>query len=172
MIIICLLLISLVGTVYDIKYRKIPNCLIFCGLILGFFNSLLCCKTDSLLCDIAASILIIVLLFPFYYSRGLGAGDIKLFSLIPYYVSNNELLWFFLILFVFGAILAFLIFLISYASHLIRFLPNCLRSNHITAVFFSPISSSKRITIPMAIPYTCTIIVFILLSYFNHSNFY
>ena len=86
MLIFLVILLS-VAVYTDFKTGKIPNILIIVGSIAGIAigqppaNYLL------------RAILIIVLFFPFFLIRALGAGDIKCFSMIALYLDSGSLLF-------------------------------------------------------------------------------
>ena len=79
---ILLLLISLVGSVYDLRFRKIPNWLTFgsfvFALIFSFFKLGLGGVTN---CVLGFLVGILLLLIP-YLLGGMGAGDVKLLGAI------------------------------------------------------------------------------------------
>ena len=77
-----LLLISIVGGIYDWKSRKIPNWLTFGTFILGLlFNVLRFNISDILNCLLGFVVGVLILFIP-YIKGGIGAGDVKLLGAI------------------------------------------------------------------------------------------
>src|SRR5947209_2741036 len=77
-----LLAVVLTAAIYDFRFRKIPNWVNACGLVLGFgLNTLffgphgLVLASEGLLLDFAVYL-------PLYLLRGMGAGDVKLMAAI------------------------------------------------------------------------------------------
>ena len=83
---IFLVIILSVAVFTDFKSGKIPNILILVGSITGIIAGQP--PGDYLL----RAVLIILLLFPFYLIKALGAGDIKCFSMIALYLDSDSLL--------------------------------------------------------------------------------
>lgn len=81
---IVLLLLLLVAGWHDIRSRRIPNSLVFSGMILGvLLNILLPPEMGGLeLLDSLAGLVVgLVLLLPFYLLRVMAAGDVKLMAM-------------------------------------------------------------------------------------------
>lgn len=90
----------------DVKKNIIENRLIGAGLVTGFLFSYLAGGIPAVLQAVKGSCGVIVVLFPLFLIRGLGAGDIKLLGVMavffPEEIINIVLLSFFA-----GAVLAF-----------------------------------------------------------------
>ena len=87
-----LIIIVLLGLAVfsDLKTEKVPNGLIICGYAIGAF---LCVHSPLGLCSFLWSIIWpILLLYPLFLIRGLGAGDIKLFSVLSVFFHYSILL--------------------------------------------------------------------------------
>ena len=79
-----LFLVHLVGAVvyYDIRYRRIPNGLIVVGLLMGLVYQVRHFRLTGLAVYGAGVFLPVAVLGFLYYFRMIGAGDIKLLSVI------------------------------------------------------------------------------------------
>ncbi|MCR4651399.1 MAG: prepilin peptidase [Lachnospiraceae bacterium] len=97
------LIIYLLAAFCDYRKRKIPNLLIVIGLLVGLIPFLCRENYNILLKAISLSIVLVALLFPFFMIGGLGAGDIKLICLLPFFYNQSRL---FGIVIVFGIISA------------------------------------------------------------------
>lgn len=107
MLIFLVILLS-VAVFTDYKTGKIPNLLIIVGSITGIAVGQP--PSDYLL----RAILIILLFFPFYLIKALGAGDIKCFSMIALYLDTEQLLSAILYTFLIAALWSVFIILINY----------------------------------------------------------
>lgn len=99
-----LLIILILAVISDIRYMKISNRLIFMGLILALTFSIVH-NGLSELAHVLWNISFPIIIFYFLYLLGvIGAGDIKLFSVIGGFVNFKELIWCMVFSFVIGAI--------------------------------------------------------------------
>ncbi len=89
---ICLLVILIAAVVMDVKSYKIRNSLILFGLILGLIFLMTDFNKSNLLFYLGGAILPILLLFPLFILKALGAGDIKLFAVIGFFCGYNIIL--------------------------------------------------------------------------------
>ena len=115
--ILLLLLISLVGGIYDLKYRRIPNWLTLgTFLILLLFNiSLL--KSDLVLnCLLGFFVGILILIVP-YLMGGMGAGDVKLLGTLGSIVGFKDIFLIFIYSSICGLFLG-LIWIVCRPGHL------------------------------------------------------
>lgn len=80
--IIILLSILLPATVFDIKYRKIPNFISMSGWIIGPLLFALSDSLPGILSSVYGFLTIFGITIPFYMIRMMGAGDIKLMASI------------------------------------------------------------------------------------------
>ena len=105
---IFLVIILSVAVFTDFKSGKIPNLLILVGSITGIIAGQP--PGDYLL----RAVLIILLFFPFYLIKALGAGDIKCFSMIALYLDSDPLLSAILYAFLIAASWSVLMIIIKY----------------------------------------------------------
>lgn len=89
----------------DWRWRRLPNVLLLCGVLLGAMHWLAfglmpfgCVLTDALL----AGLLGLVLFLPFYATGWMGAGDVKLISVIGW-LGGLKVLF---VVIVYGSVLA------------------------------------------------------------------
>lgn len=108
-----ILLVSLVLTasVYDIRFRRIPNWLVLTGLALGVgLNTILSGWTGarSSLLGFALAFLVY---FPLYLLRGMGAGDVKLMAAVGSVVGAANWFGIFTITALLGGVIAVILLL-------------------------------------------------------------
>lgn len=71
----------------DLQTGKISNHLILTSLIAGLFYQLHVNGLQGIFAGVCGSIFSIILLFPIFTIRGLGAGDIKLIAVVSCFLS-------------------------------------------------------------------------------------
>ena len=100
--------IILTAIVYDLRFRKIPNRLILIGLGTGMFRRVYLEGGTGVLTGLISFLLPILFLYFFFLLGALGAGDIKLFSIVAIFLNAKQILWCGLWMFVIGGIWSFL----------------------------------------------------------------
>lgn len=95
---------SIVAAIMDIRFQKISNRLIVTGFGVGLIRRLLLEGSAGLLAGVIQIILPVIFLYLLFLIGALGAGDIKLFSLIGVFVNFKELVTCVIAAFVIGAI--------------------------------------------------------------------
>ena len=70
--------VALIGSVTDIKSRRIPNLITFPAFLFGLVLHLALSGWVSLLTSLAAGVICGVVFLIFYIAGGMGAGDVKL----------------------------------------------------------------------------------------------
>lgn len=118
---ICLIFLLLVALKQDIKSYKIPNSIILIGYILSFLFFHQEYEWTSIFIWAGGIILPILILFPLFFIKALGAGDIKLFSVIGGFFGISYVVNVMVISFVIGAVLS-LVQLIRYKNLKLRLL--------------------------------------------------
>jgi prepilin peptidase CpaA len=73
---------ALVGSVFDVKSRRIPNFITFPSIILGLALHLAIGGWRQLLSSLAAGLICGVVFLVFYIAGGMGAGDVKLITAV------------------------------------------------------------------------------------------
>lgn len=94
-----------VAVVTDVASTRISNRLIVCGLSCGLVLRILGQGSTGVLIFLINISIPVILLYLLFQLRALGAGDIKLFSVIGAYVSTKDLLEVMLLSFFVGAVL-------------------------------------------------------------------
>lgn len=118
-----LLLVHLTGAAvyYDLRYKRIPNGFIVTGLLLGFFYQVSHFQWRGLINYGAGVVLPVLILGILFYFRMMGAGDIKLLSVIGGFLGPKSGLRCILYTFLFGSVLS-VILLIKRRNLFSRFL--------------------------------------------------
>lgn len=101
-IVLCLILG--VATVQDYIKSRISNWLIMCGLVLGLIFQIYFHGISGIAHFLVGALLPIILLYLLYLMRVLGAGDIKLFSVIGSFLNFKEMQICILVAFLAGAL--------------------------------------------------------------------
>ena len=96
--------IVLMAVVYDIRFRKIPNRFILIGLAAGLLRRVVLEGKVGILTGLLSFLLPILFLYFFFLLGALGAGDIKLFSIIAIFLNAKQILWCGLWTFVMGGV--------------------------------------------------------------------
>ena len=127
-ILIVLVLVLFLASLWDYKKGKIPNMLIVTGALYGLMRVF---YYQTLFRHISGIIFPILIFYPLYKIGTIGAGDIKLFSVIGFYVSFMESMYCIFLAFVIGAIFSFFYMkreenLADRISYLISYLKDCL----------------------------------------------
>lgn len=101
----CLALIIALGAVcMDLLWDKVSNQWIFCAWIVGISYQLLCLGIQGAKVYLIGAVLPILLLFPLFFFRMLGAGDIKLFSALGGIIGYSAIIRSIIISFFIGAV--------------------------------------------------------------------
>ena len=74
--------VAIVAAVYDFRHRRIPNWLVLAGLILGLSLNGFLFEWAGVKTSLLGMGLALVIYFPLYLLRGMGAGDVKLMAAI------------------------------------------------------------------------------------------
>lgn len=118
---ICLVFLLLLALRQDLKSYKISNSIILIGYLVSLLFFLQEYKWTSMHKWAGSIIIPILILFPLYFIKALGAGDIKLFSVIGSFFGTSFVIHFMALSFVIGGILS-AVQLIRYKNLKIRLL--------------------------------------------------
>ncbi len=105
---IILLAFLVIAVIQDFRSLKVSNRLILTGMIVAIFYRLFSNGLESVLLMIPNIIFPIAVLYLLYLAGALGAGDIKLFSLVGCFTDFKELAACMVIAFVWGALASLL----------------------------------------------------------------
>lgn len=103
-----LLPVLFVAVLWDFYKGKIPNILILSAAVAGVIHLNCNYGMEAVLFHIPGILLPLILLFPLYKIGTLGAGDIKLFSLLGIYFSFMETVVCIFTAFIIGAMISFI----------------------------------------------------------------
>lgn len=103
---ICLVFLLLLALKQDLKSYKIPNLIILIGYLLSLLFFTQEYEWTSIHKWLGSIIIPILILFPLFFIKALGAGDIKLFSVIGGFFGISYAIQFIAISFVIGAIIS------------------------------------------------------------------
>ncbi len=164
---VVLVLVVLVAAVYDTRFRRIPNWLVLSGLVLGLgFNTLLF-EWRGLRYSLLGVGLGLLIYFPLYLLRGMGAGDVKLMAAIGSIVGAANWFGIFLITAVLGGLWAIILLLTR--GRLRNSLWNAAFLVQQLSTFNPPyareeldISSPKSVKLPHGLVIACGSLLFII----------
>ncbi|MFT6348874.1 MAG: prepilin peptidase CpaA [Psychromonas sp.] len=88
-----ILLIFLIALYFDLRYQRIPNWLCAAALIIGFTVQFYFSEWAGLLSAFLGAGLALLILFPAFALKMLGAGDVKLMIAIGSFLDIKFLLW-------------------------------------------------------------------------------
>jgi prepilin peptidase CpaA len=115
---IALMIVVCIAAVYDIRFRRIPNWDVLIGLVLGIgINTLLAAIDpfghwwEGLLFSSAGLLVALLIYFPLYLLRAMGAGDAKLMAAVGSIVGWKYWLVIFFFTAVLGGVAAILVLL-------------------------------------------------------------
>jgi len=96
-----------IAMIYDIRQYRVPNPLIFSGLILGFAWQIFSHGIWGVKIWFVSGIVVWMILFPFVLLRMFGAGDVKLFMVIGVFLGIRLTIQCSIIALFIGAIVSF-----------------------------------------------------------------
>ena len=97
-----LVFLLVISVFTDWKKGKIPNWLILTGCIAGII------MTKEVYQSICQALFVIIVFFPFFLLKALGAGDIKCIAMSALYLSSEQLLQTILFTFLIAAVMSVL----------------------------------------------------------------
>ena len=102
--IIGLLVLCIAAAYFDIRMRIIPNAIVICIFTYGIIRDLMTAGVKNTLCAVAYASAVFLLLYGLYVSDALGAGDVKLYSMVPLYCNRDKILLTYLLIFCAAAV--------------------------------------------------------------------
>jgi prepilin peptidase CpaA len=84
--------ILFIAVVTDLKARKIPNRLVYTGLVLGPLCQVLLPSGDGLWISLKGMGLGLAVFLPLYFLRAMGAGDVKLMAMVGSFIGPRLLI--------------------------------------------------------------------------------
>jgi prepilin peptidase CpaA len=108
-----LVVIVVTAAIYDLRYRKIPNWLVLTGLVLGFGLNTFLFGLTGLASSALGMGLALLIYFPLYLLRAMGAGDAKLMAAVGSLVGWGNWLAIFVATAVIGGLLGLIVLLFA-----------------------------------------------------------
>lgn len=157
---IVLVLLSFLAAVLDFYKGKIPNILIIAGCCYGLIRLV---YYQEVLKFIPGILFPVIILFPLYKIGVIGAGDIKLFSMLGFYFTFMETIFCIFTAFVLGAMVSVVSFIryenfLERMTYLFSYLKECLFMGHFRYYYldsegkYSSHSMESNSKIHLAIP--------------------
>src|SRR5882762_9290208 len=110
---VVLVLIVMTAGIYDLRYRRIPNWLVLVGLVLGFGLNTFLFGLPGLERSVLGMGLALLIYFPLYLLRAMGAGDAKLMAAIGSIVGPGNWIVLFMVTAILGGITALIVLLFA-----------------------------------------------------------
>lgn len=132
----------------DYYTKKIPNLIIVSGYVIAFATMIILNGFDDCYIYFIRALWPIPALFIFYLLKALGAGDVKLFSVISIFFPTELLIRFIICSFVIGAVYGLLKMLIARELHikmlgLLSYVKDCIATGSVS--HYTPKSKSSYI---------------------------
>jgi prepilin peptidase CpaA len=108
---IIVLLLVVTAAAYDARFRRIPNWLVLSGLILGIGLNSFLFEWRGLRFALLGMGLALLIYFPLYLLRGMGAGDVKLMAAIGSLLGAANWFGIFIITALLGGVVAVILLL-------------------------------------------------------------
>lgn len=103
---VLLILIAFVAGAYDIRFRRIPNWLSLTGVVLGLAFHAFLFEWPGVIYSLKGLALAMLVYFPLFVLRGMGAGDVKLMAAVGALVGAWNWVGIFVITGVLGGLFA------------------------------------------------------------------
>ena len=158
--IILLLVVSIFGAAYDLKYRKIPNWLTFGTFLLVLIVNVIHFEIGKIINCVLGFVLGIAILFVPYVLKWMGAGDAKLLGAIGSIVGFKQVL----IVFFYSAIAGLFLAIIW-----LIFLPERIKFLVTTGQILPSVDNKQKL--PYGIAITLGTILYIILKEKNYFSF-
>ena len=145
-ILIVLVLLLFVAAILDFYRGKISNILILIGCCYGMVRLF---YYQDFFKALPGILFPVIILFPFYKIGTIGAGDIKLLSMLGFYFGFMETIFCVLLSFVLGALVSVISFIryenfIERMTYLFAYLKECFRVGHLRYYYLD--SKGKQIS--------------------------
>lgn len=98
------------AALFDLKSYKVPNWYIFIGFLLGFFSHFLEANQQFLL-DLSSAALFLICSIPLFLFHVVGGADLKLFSIVFFFLGPQKGIYIFCASFFLAASMAVLVLL-------------------------------------------------------------
>lgn len=108
-----LVLIVVTAAIYDLRYRRIPNWLVLAGLVVGFGLNTFLFEMSGLANSAKGMGLALLIYFPLYLLRAMGAGDAKLMAAVGSIVGWGNWLAIFVLTAIIGGVMGLVVLLFA-----------------------------------------------------------
>lgn len=157
-----LLLILIISMVQDLKLKKVKNWLILIGLLLGLFSRVWLLGARGLGLFFLGTSIPIALLFLLFLFRVMGAGDIKLLSVVGGFLGPSSVLQCIILTFLIGAIFALIKVirkqnLVYRLQNLAKYLSKFMKTKKIEAYY--TLEDGTDCIIPFTVPIFLSVII-------------
>ncbi len=162
------------ASVSDIRNRTIPNVIVICAYVYGLVRLIATEGITGVPAAVAGCVVVVVLLYFLFMTDALGAGDVKLYSVIPLYYHRDMLLLIYLLIFCVAAVyvLGRLLILPSKRKQFMQF-ANILRLLYLRRTIIpQSIPPYFPDRIPMALPMAIGVTVSIILENLRVIDFF
>jgi prepilin peptidase CpaA len=99
-------LLVTIAAIYDLRWRRIPNWLVFPGLLIGLALNTFLFEWAGLKSALLGILVATVIYFPLYLIRGMGAGDVKLMMAVGALAGYPRWLGIFITTAILGGVIA------------------------------------------------------------------
>jgi prepilin peptidase CpaA len=108
-----LIVIVVTAGIYDLRYRRIPNWLVLAGLVVGFGLNAFLFELAGFANSAKGMGLALLIYFPLYLLRAMGAGDAKLMAAVGSIVGWGNWLAVFVLTAVIGGVMGLIVLLFA-----------------------------------------------------------
>jgi prepilin peptidase CpaA len=98
--------VALVGSVFDVRSRRIPNFITFPAFVLGLSLHLVLGGWKQLFISLAAGLICGLVFLVFYIAGGMGAGDVKLITAVGCIAGLSHIAYLLVLTAIFGGVMA------------------------------------------------------------------
>jgi len=86
------LMVLAIALAYDLKQHRVPNLLSLAALLVGLVSNSLLLGWSGLFSSLGGLLLGLGLMLPFYWKKGMGAGDVKLMAAVGAMLGTSTVL--------------------------------------------------------------------------------
>ncbi len=159
-----ILSVSILAAVFDLKTGKVPNVLIILGLLTGLLYAFARGGLSGMLDALSRCLAIMAIFYLFFIIGTMGAGDVKLYALIPFYYDVPDMFIILVSAFCVGAIMAIIKIAESscFASRiqsLTDYVKTCLSEKRLRPYYHEP---TQIDTISLALPLAVAVLASVI----------
>ncbi len=169
-----ILSVSLLAAAFDLRTGKVPNVLIVTGLLIGLPYAYVGGGLSAMMDALSRCLAIMVILYIFFIIGTIGAGDVKLYALIPFYYGVPEMFVILVSAFCVGAIMA-IVKIAESSCFTVRipllkdYVKSCLSEKRLLAYSHDPMQID---TISLALPLAVAVMASVIATCLNIYPFF